>query len=81
MVLHTFFLESSIYRPYLHGGQGFLVVYSITSRISFEAAQHFWETIKGAKPPGKAHIVLVGNKADLEFERQVGTDGMSLKYS
>ncbi|KAF9054699.1 ras protein [Panaeolus papilionaceus] len=64
----------SIYRPYLHGGQGFLVVYSITSRISFEAAQHFWETIKGAKPPGKAHIVLVGNKADLEFERQVGTD-------
>ena len=80
-------------------GEGFLLVYSVTSRNSFEEIMLFQETIlrvKGVSPhdtfgrlggrltgmPDQDYfpVILVGNKCDLEFERQVGTSGMSPSY-
>lgn len=56
-------------------GQGFVVMYSITSRASFEEAQSMINKIvyvncKG-EDPTKIPIVFVGNKSDLSIQRQV----------
>ena len=54
-------------------GQGFLMVYSITSRSSFDEITSFREQILRVKDADKAPMVLVANKSDLENERQVTT--------
>ena len=54
-------------------GEGFLLVYSVTSRNSFEEIMLFQETILRVKDQDYFPVILVGNKCDLEFERQVGT--------
>jgi len=57
---------------YMKTGDGFLVVYSVTSRTSFETVDFFKNHIYKVQE-GKPEIpmVLVGNKTDLEHERQV----------
>ncbi|KAF5347422.1 hypothetical protein D9758_011261 [Tetrapyrgos nigripes] len=65
---------------YMRSGEGFLLVYSITSRESFELINRFYQQIIRVKDTdwdqgirrGGVPIVLVGNKCDLEGERQVG---------
>lgn len=65
-------------------GQGFVYVYSITSRSSFEEMFAFFEHIKRVKDCGSSLVsnlsitgidwvpgILVGNKADAEDQRQV----------
>jgi GTPase SAR1 family protein len=59
-------------RPqYMRGGQGFLCVYSITNRGSFDEIAAFREQILRVKDAEKVPMVIVGNKSDLEGERQV----------
>ena len=63
-------------------GQGFLMVYSITSRSSFDEITSFREQILRVKDADKAPMVLVANKSDLENERQVTTgEGQDLAKS
>eukprot|EP01097_Dermamoeba_algensis_P004548 TRINITY_DN2954_c0_g1_i2.p1 TRINITY_DN2954_c0_g1~~TRINITY_DN2954_c0_g1_i2.p1 ORF type:complete len:191 (+),score=44.72 TRINITY_DN2954_c0_g1_i2:251-823(+) len=56
---------------YYVSGQGFICVYSITSRISFEQVSNFFKEILRAKERDKVPLVLVGNKKDMEESRQV----------
>jgi hypothetical protein len=60
---------------YVRDGEGFILVYSITSRASFEETSKFHQQILQIKGKGNFSTVLVGNKRDLEHERQVGVKG------
>jgi GTPase KRas protein len=61
---------------YMRTGEGFLLVYSITSRNSFEEISTFYQQILRVKDKDVFPIILVANKCDLEHERQVSTHGM-----
>ncbi|KAF8602997.1 hypothetical protein BDV93DRAFT_397320, partial [Ceratobasidium sp. AG-I] len=55
---------------WIHQGEGFILVYSIASRRSYERIQTFRDSIirtKGAR----AAFMLVGNKSDKEKDREV----------
>eukprot|EP01112_Ceratiomyxa_fruticulosa_P012185 TRINITY_DN3366_c0_g1_i1.p2 TRINITY_DN3366_c0_g1~~TRINITY_DN3366_c0_g1_i1.p2 ORF type:complete len:100 (-),score=8.65 TRINITY_DN3366_c0_g1_i1:51-350(-) len=52
-------------------GMGFLLIYSITSRPSFERIKDLREKIKWTKDTDFPPVVLVANKCDLESERKV----------
>uniref|UniRef100_A0A7S4KJT7 small monomeric GTPase n=1 Tax=Paramoeba aestuarina TaxID=180227 RepID=A0A7S4KJT7_9EUKA len=56
---------------YMRCGEGFLVVYSITSRSSFEEIEGFRNQILRVKDEDYVPMVLVGNKCDLLDDRQV----------
>jgi small GTP-binding protein len=58
---------------YYHGSAGALIVYDITSRASFERCAE-WHTSLGNNAGGKVAIILVGNKTDLESQREVSAD-------
>lgn len=58
-------------------GEGFLLVYSITSRNSFEEISTFHQQILRVKDQDSFPVIVVANKCDLEYERQVGMNGMS----
>lgn len=62
-------------------GEGFLLVYSITSRQSFEEILTFQQQILRVKDKDYFPMIVVGNKADLEGEREVSTEGMSSLHS
>ncbi|KAF8339891.1 ras protein, partial [Cantharellus anzutake] len=57
---------------YVKSGEGFLLVYSITSRNSFEEISPLHQQILRVKDQDSWPMVIVGNKCDLEYERQVG---------
>ncbi|PPR00500.1 hypothetical protein CVT24_005523 [Panaeolus cyanescens] len=63
---------------YMRTGEGFLLVYSITSRSSFDELFDFHQQIERIKDMEYTPMVVVGNKCDLEFERQVNTSGESV---
>ena len=62
---------------YFRSGEGFLCVFSITEKESFEATQEFREQILRVKGvdsnTDSIPFILVGNKVDLEEKRQVNT--------
>merc|ERR1712072_1429183 len=61
---------SAMRDQYMRTGQGFLCTYAITSRSSFDEITSFREQILRVKDEDKVPMVLVGNKCDLEEERQ-----------
>ena len=60
---------------YMRTGEGFILVYSITARESFEEINQFHQQILRVKDKDNFPMVLIGNKCDLEYERQVGMNG------
>ena len=67
---------------YMRTGQGFVLVYDITSRKSFEEVIEFREQILRVKDVDNCPMVIVGNKCDLEALRQVTTtEGKDLAKS
>lgn len=66
---------SAMREQYMRTGEGFLLVYSITSRQSFEEILTFQQQILRVKDKDYFPIIVVGNKCDLESERQVTTQG------
>lgn len=68
---------SAMREQYMRTGEGFLLVYSITSRQSFEEIVTFQQQILRVKDKDYFPIIVVGNKCDLEHERQVSTEGGS----
>lgn len=68
---------SAMREQYMRTGEGFLLVYSITSRQSFEEIITFQQQILRVKDKDSFPIIVVGNKCDLEQERQVSYEGSS----
>ncbi|KAG7004992.1 ras-like protein [Physcia stellaris] len=62
---------SAMREQYMRTGEGFLLVYSITSRQSFEEILTFQQQILRVKDRDYFPIIIVGNKCDLDMERQV----------
>nr|XP_020502034.1 ras-related protein Rab-3D-like [Labrus bergylta] len=68
----------TITTAYYRGAMGFLLMYDITSQESFCAVQD-WATQIKTYSWGNAQVALVGNKLDLEEDRQVpAEDGKRL---
>lgn len=67
---------SAMREQYMRTGEGFLLVYSITSRQSFEEIMTYQQQILRVKDKDYFPIILVGNKCDLEKERVVTKQGM-----
>ncbi|EGD92805.1 Ras small monomeric GTPase [Trichophyton tonsurans CBS 112818] len=64
--------RSSVSRElYMKQGEGFLLVFSITSMSSLNELQELREQIIRIKDDEKVPIVIVGNKSDLEEDRAV----------
>lgn len=71
---------SAMREQYMKTGQGFLLVFSVTNKASFNEIALLQQQIMRAKNNDSSFpIVLVGNKCDLEDEREVSTeDGQRL---
>lgn len=70
---------SAMREQYMRTGEGFLLVYSVTSRTSFEELMTYYQQIQRVKDADYIPVVVVGNKSDLEDERQVSyEDGVYL---
>lgn len=68
---------SAMREQYMRTGEGFLLVYSITSRQSFDEIQTFQQQILRVKDRDYFPIIIVGNKCDLDGEREVSRQGKS----
>eukprot|EP00753_Platysulcus_tardus_P016487 PLAT5765.1.p2 GENE.PLAT5765.1~~PLAT5765.1.p2 ORF type:complete len:188 (+),score=55.36 PLAT5765.1:68-631(+) len=64
----------ALYNALIHDGEGFLVVFSLADRSSFEDIFRTRELIIRAKDSDRIPVVLVGNKCDLVEERQVSRE-------
>ena len=67
---------SAMREQYMRTGEGFLLVYSISSRTSFEEILTFQQQILRVKDKDYFPIIIVGNKCDLDTERVVSRQGM-----
>jgi len=56
---------------YMRGGEGFVIVYSITDRKSFSEVTEFRDRTLRVKDAERVPMVLVGNKSDLKSQRVV----------
>ncbi|KAK3994893.1 ras family-domain-containing protein [Cladorrhinum sp. PSN332] len=65
---------SAMREQYMRTGEGFLLVYSITSRESFEEIRTFQQQILRVKDKDVFPMVVVGNKVDLASERKVSQE-------
>ncbi|KAL5341690.1 ras-like protein [Aspergillus crustosus] len=62
---------SAMREQYMRTGEGFLLIYSITSRQSFEEIMTFQQQILRVKDKDYFPIIVVANKCDLDKERVV----------
>lgn len=67
--------HSAMREQYMRNGEGFILVYSVTSRLSFDEISTFYQQVCRVKDRDHFPMVLVGNKCDLESERQVSRLG------
>jgi len=73
---------SAMREQYMRTGEGFLLVYSIISRNSFDEISTFYQQILRVKDKDYFPIIVVANKCDLENDRQVaGHEGRELAKS
>merc|ERR1719222_972375 len=67
---------------YMRKGHGFLFVYAITDRSSFDQLTSLRDQLLRAKDAEHIPYVVVGNKCDLESERQITkTEGSEIAES
>lgn len=70
---------SSMQDEWMRNGHGFMLVYSVTSRSTFDDISVLRDKILRTHDTTTIPIVVVGNKCDLADERQVETaDGQAL---
>jgi len=78
-ILDTAGQEEYMRDNYYRLGEGFLCVYSITMRETFNAVNRFYDHILQVKGKDEVPLILVGSKADLESDREVSKeDGKAL---
>ncbi|XP_057558765.1 ras-related and estrogen-regulated growth inhibitor isoform X1 [Hippopotamus amphibius kiboko] len=74
-ILDTAGQEDTIQREgHMRWGEGFVLVYDITDRGSFEEVLPLKNILDEIKKPKNVTLILVGNKADLDHSRQVSTE-------
>ena len=61
--------------PYIifRDSQGFILVYSVSSRATFERLEEFRQVLMKAKRDQPV-FMLVGNKCDAQYEREISSD-------
>ncbi|TPX61105.1 hypothetical protein PhCBS80983_g01386 [Powellomyces hirtus] len=59
---------------WIRDGEGFLLVYSITSRSTFERVERFKQQITRVKDTDSVPLMLIGNKCDKVAEREVSKE-------
>lgn len=64
---------SAMRDQYIRSGQGFIIVYSITSKSSFDNLTSFHDQILRVKDEDSFPVVILANKCDLEKDREVTT--------
>jgi GTPase KRas protein len=69
-------LHSALKDQHLRRAEGFMIVYAITSRSSFESVAGFRDRMLALKMLDAVPMVVVGNKCDLDGlgQRAVATD-------
>ena len=65
---------SAMREQYMRSGEGFLLVYSVTDRSSFNEIYKFHKQILRVKDREEFPMILVANKADLDHHRIVTKD-------
>lgn len=69
----------SVRDSYIRSGHGFLCVYSVTDKKSFDESINLYEHALRVKDLDMVPFMLVGNKCDLEDSREVSYDeGLNL---
>ncbi|OQV17852.1 Ras-like protein 2 [Hypsibius exemplaris] len=68
---------SAMREQYMRNGEGFLLVFSVTDRTSFDEIWKFHKQILRVKDRDEFPMLLVGNKADLEHQRVVPAEEAS----
>jgi len=64
---------------YYKTGQGFILAYAINSRVSFEEINQMYQQLLRIKDKDYVPMVLVGNKCDLDYDRQISiSEGQDL---
>jgi GTPase KRas protein len=66
-----FVCAAAVRDQYMRTGDGFLCVYSITLQASFDEAANLHDHILRVKDSDEVPFVLVGNKCDLEQDREI----------
>lgn len=59
---------------YIRTGQGFLLVYAVTRRMSFKSMKEYKQQVLQVKESYSYPMVLIGNQKDLEDQREVTTE-------
>ncbi len=62
---------SAMREQYMRSGEGFLIVFSVTDRKSFDEVSKFHKQILRVKDREEFPILLAGNKTDLTPQRRV----------
>jgi len=70
-ILDTAGQEEYMRDNYYRLGEGFLIVYSIIERTTFDAASRFYDHILQVKGKEEVPLILVGSKCDLDSDRDV----------
>lgn len=66
---------------WIQDGDGFLLVYSLTSRASFELIRGYHQMISSARKTSSPPFLIVANKSDREQDRKVSsTEGAALAH-
>lgn len=65
---------SAMREQYLRGGRGFLLVFSVTERKSFEEAHKLYRQVLRVKDKSEYPVLLVANKIDLLNKRVVSEE-------
>lgn len=63
----------SITRAYYRGSKGAFIVFDISKKQSFESVENWLAELKKSADQNIT-VILIGNKCDLESERQVSTE-------
>jgi len=65
---------SAMREQYMRSGEGFLLVFALTERASYEEIYKFHKQVLRVKDRDEFPMLIVGNKADLDKNRQVSRD-------
>lgn len=64
----------AIREQYMRTGHGFLLVFAVTDRRSFQEIDNFQKLVLRVKELYEFPMLLVGNKCDMEESREVSTE-------